>query len=202
MSHRRKDSSDRRKAKQANVKEYYELISPKYFGEQEIGQTPAKTPESVIGRIVEISLADITKDYAVMHIKLKFKVYEVVGKKAHTRFVGSDFTIDYLKSLVRRQTTRVDGIFNIITNDGYKMRITSLVFTESRIAQRHKFTIRKIMKEIIEEEANSLSFSEFVKSLIYGQTATNIYKKSRKIAPIRKVEILKTKILEAPTVAS
>lgn len=199
-SHRKKRSKGPKK--QVGKKELYTLVAPTYFDEVVLGYTPAKDPESVIGRTVEITLADITNDYSLMHIKLKFKAYEVIGNKANTKFIGSDFTRDYLRSLVRRSTTRVDGIFNIDTKDGFMLRITSLVFTESRIADRHKYAIRKIMREILEEEATSLDFSQFVLDIIQGKIATKIYRKSKKLVPVRKAEILKTKLITEPAAAS
>ena len=175
MSSRRKKSSD--KKKHMEVKEFYTLISPEYFGEAEIGMTPAKTPEHVISRVVEITLSDLTNDFSQMHVKLKFKVEKVIGNIAYTKFVGSDFTRDYLRSLVRRLTTRIDGIYNITTKDGYVLRITALVFTEHRISHKQKYSIRKIIKEILEEESAKLNFNEFVCDLVYGKTASKIYKK-------------------------
>jgi len=198
MSKHKKSSGEKKKFK--GQKEFYALILPKYFGELEVGYTPANSPEAVIGRTFEITLTDITNDFSVMHIKLKFKVEEVVGDKAYTKFVGCDLTRDYLRSLVRRSTTRVDGIFNITTKDGYTLRVTALVFTENRIAHRQKYTIRKIMKEILEEEAKNSEFPEFAQKLVYGTIADKIYKKARKIVPIRKTEILKCKLLSESAV--
>ncbi|MHA1268846.1 MAG: 30S ribosomal protein S3ae [Candidatus Helarchaeota archaeon] len=196
MSQSKKGSTE--KKKRAGQKEFYSLISPKNFNEMEIGMTPASTPEQVIGRVIEISLTDITNDISLMHIKLKFKVHQVVGNNAYTRFIGSDLTRDYLRSLVRRLTTRVDGIYNIMTSDGYKLRITSLVFTESRITHRQKYTIRKIMKGILEGEASSLKFDDYILDLVYGKISEIIYRESKRIVPIRKTEILKIKVLSEP----
>ncbi|MHA1231949.1 MAG: 30S ribosomal protein S3ae [Candidatus Helarchaeota archaeon] len=197
-----RSKSSAEKKKMMGKKEFYMLISPKYFGEVELGLTPAKTPEHVLNRVIEVSLSDITNDYSLMHVKVKFKVYEVIGNNAYTKFIGSDFTRDYLRSLVRRLTTRVDGIFNLYTSDGYFLRVTALVFTEFRIKHRQKYAIRKIMKEILEEEARTLPFQEFVKNMVYGKTAEKIYHKSKKIAPIRKSEILKIKVLGEPEKAA
>ncbi|MBD3229946.1 MAG: 30S ribosomal protein S3ae [Candidatus Lokiarchaeota archaeon] len=196
MSRRKKRS--RRSKKKVGLKKLYTLIAPKYFNEVELGFTPAKDPEQILGRTVEITLSDITNDFSVMHIKLKFKVTEVIGEKAHTEFISSNFTRDYLRSLVRRSTTRVDGIFNIKTSDDYKVRVTSLVFTESRVADRHKYSIRKIMRELIEQEAANLPFSKFVQDIIYGKIATKIYRKAKDLVPVRKAEILKTKVVKTP----
>lgn len=186
------------KKKPIGEKDMYSLISPKSFGEIEVGMSPAKSPESLIGRIIEVTLSDITNDLAVVHIKLKFKVAEVVGNNAYTKFVGSDFTRDYLRSLVRRSSTRVDGIYVIETNDKYKLRITALVFSESRITRRQQFSIRKIMKEVLDERAKSMSYADFTKEIIYGKIATEIYLRSKKFVPVRKSEILKCKLLLEP----
>ena len=202
MSSRRKKSSD--KKKHMEVKEFYTLISPEYFGEAEIGMTPAKTPEHVISRVVEITLSDLTNDFSQMHVKLIFLRLEnhflrsFSVKKLENSGISFIYTRDDLRSLVRRLTTRIDGIYNITTKDGYVLRITALVFTEHRISHKQKYSIRKIIKEILEEESAKLNFNEFVCDLVYGKTASKIYKKSKEIVPIRRAEILKSKLLVEP----
>ncbi|MCK7579727.1 MAG: hypothetical protein MZV65_31220 [Chromatiales bacterium] len=54
------------------------------------------------------TLGEITNDYAKQHVKMSFKIATVTGDAAYTEFVGHEVTRDYLRSLVKRRSSRVD----------------------------------------------------------------------------------------------
>ena len=89
------------------------LIAPSFFGNIELGSVPAEEDEKLIGRVVEATLYDITGDFSHMYMKMYFQVNEVDGKTAKTLFKGHEYSRDFLRSLVRRRTTKVDGLFNL-----------------------------------------------------------------------------------------
>jgi len=125
-------------------KKWYTVMSPPYFGGVELGAIPADDPSKLIGRIVDSTLYDITNDFAHQYLKLYFRVEEVEGKTARTVFKGHEYSRDYLRSLVRRRTTRVDGIFNATTKDKYGLTLAVSVFTLSRIKTSQEQVIRSI----------------------------------------------------------
>ena len=85
-----------------------------------------------------------------------FQVNAIEGKTARTLFKGHEYSRDYLRSLVRRRTTKVDGLFNLTTKDGFKLRIAVSALTLSRIKTSQEKTIRKIMDKTIKEKAAAL----------------------------------------------
>lgn len=182
-------------------KTWYSVYTPKFFGNVNIAEIPSSS--DVIGRTIETTLYDITNDFSQAHIKMFFKINKIEGNTAHTKFWGHDLTRDYLRSLVRRTTSRIDGIFNVSVKSEnspgkYKMRITAVVFTQKRAKMSQQKAIRAIMKYIIEEKANKLTYIEFVQECILGKIGSEIYKEAKVIFPIRKSEIMKTKIVSEP----
>ncbi len=89
------------------MKEWYIVYAPEFFGSKEIGLTPADDPEKVIGRVIETTLKDLTGDFTKGHVKLYFQVYDVKGQNAYTKFKGHTLARSYIRSLVRRRTTRL-----------------------------------------------------------------------------------------------
>ena len=71
-------------------KQWYEIISPKMFGEKVVGETLAVDPKSLVGRKIEVSLMELSRNYSQFYIKLEFRVEKVEGNKAFTTFVGHD----------------------------------------------------------------------------------------------------------------
>jgi small subunit ribosomal protein S3Ae len=179
-------------------KKWYNVVSPPYFGGVDLGAIPADDPSKLIGRIVDGTLYDITNDFAHQYLKLYFRIENLEGKTAQTIFKGHEYSRDYLRSLVRRRTTRVDGIFNIITKDKYGLTLAASVFTLSRIKTSQEHEIRAIMSKIIKEKASSLTFDQFVQELVLGKIASDIYNESKKISPLRHVGVRKSKLTTQP----
>ncbi len=179
-------------------KKWYTVMSPPYFGGVELGAIPADDPSKLIGRIVDGTLYDITNDFAHQYLKLYFRVEEVEGKTARTVFKGHEYSRDFLRSLVRRRTTRVDGIFNVTTKDKYGLTLAVSVFTLSRIKTSQEQEIRKIMSKIVKEKASTLTFDQFVQELVLGKVASDIYNDSKKISPLRHVGVRKSKLTLQP----
>jgi small subunit ribosomal protein S3Ae len=176
-------------------KVWYTVLAPPYFGNVEIGSIPADEPEKLIGRVLEVTLYDITGDFSHQYLKLYFQITRVDGKTAHTIFKGHEYSRDYLRSLVRRRTTKVDGIFNVTTKDGYRVRIAVCAFTLARIKTSQETAIRKIMAKIVEEKSKTLSLDQLAQEMVLGKIASDIYNEAKKIAPLRHVGIRKSKLL-------
>ncbi len=183
-------------------KKWYTVVAPPVFGEAPLGTTPADDPDKLIGRVMEVTLFDITGDFAHVHIKLYFQIYKVEGDTAYTRFKGHELLRDYIRSLTRRKSSKITGIFDVWTKDGYGLRVTAMVFTRYRCKTSQKKLIRKRMKEIIEKRAAESTLDEFIQAMVYsdqeGSLAQQIDEAARKIYAIRKVEIAKSKLLWVP----
>jgi small subunit ribosomal protein S3Ae len=96
---------------------------------------------------------------------------------------------------VRRRTTKVDGIFNVTTKDGYKFRVAVCAFTLSRIRTSQEQAIRKVMERVIREKAAALTMDQFAQEMVLGKIASDIYNETKKIVPLRHVGIRKSKLV-------
>lgn len=179
-------------------KRWYTVISPGYFGSVELGSVPADGPEKIIGRVIESTLYDVTEDFAHQYLKMHFQVIDVDGRRALTMFKGHEYSRDYLRSLVRRRTTRVDGIFNVTTKDNYSIRVSACAFTLSRIKTSQEKAMRLVMKDMIEEKASNLTFDQFVQEAVLGKIGSDIYNEAKKITALRHVGVRKSKVLSYP----
>jgi small subunit ribosomal protein S3Ae len=127
-----------------------------------------------------------------------FQVSNVEGKTAQTIFKGHEYSRDYLRSLVRRRTTRIDTLVNITTKDGYQLRLAVCAFTLSRIRTTQEHVIRAIMKKTVEQKAKELNFDQYVQEIVLGKIASDIYNEAKKVAPLRHVGIRKSKLVAQP----
>jgi len=179
-------------------KKWYTIVSPEYFGSVELGSVPADEPEKLIGRVIESTLYDVTEDFAHQYLKMHFQVVSLDGRRAVTMFKGHEYSRDYLRSLVRRRTTRVDGVFNVTTRDNYTLRVSACAFTLGRIKTSQEKAIRAVMRKTVEEKARSLTFDQYVQETVLGKLASDIYNEAKKITALRHVGVRKSRVLSYP----
>ncbi len=198
----RTEAAGRRRAKKTvdkwKVKKWYEMHASPEFNEIYIGQTPGEDDEHVSGRIIENSLYDFTQDFNHVSIKLRFKVSEVNGQLCNTTFVGHELTRDFIRSLVRRGSNRIDAIVNVKTKEGYVFRITSTIFTHAMSKTSQQNVIRKIMTDILTEKGNNLELKEFVQEMVFGSIERDIKRIANEISPIRDCKLVKSKLVGVP----
>jgi small subunit ribosomal protein S3Ae len=174
------------------------VMAPPYFGNVELGAVPADEPEKLVGRVVDSTLYDITNDFAHQYLKMYFQIIGIDGKTAKTIFKGHEYSRDYLRSLVRRRTTKVDAMFSITTKDGYKLQVSISAFTLSRIRTSQEKLMRAMMEKIILAKGSTLALDGFAQEIVLGKIASDIYNEAKKIAPLRHVGIRKSKLVLQP----
>lgn len=177
-------------------KEWYDILSPSIFGTTKIGETLASDPEKVKGRVLETTLGDLVDDFSKSHVKTFFKVKSVEDSKAKTEFIGHDMSREYVRSQVRRRSTKVDCITDITTSDGRKVRITAIAVTLQRVQNPQREAVHAAMDEYIKERASDYDFDQLAQQMVLGKFASDIYKEIKEICPIRRVEVKKSKLVE------
>ena len=183
-------------------KDWFDIILPRYFGETKVGETPAEDGALLNGRIFETTLAQITGDFSQEYIKMYFQVTGVEDHKAATVFKGHEYLRDYLRSLVRRRSTKIDGIYRVTTTDGYKVKIIVTAMTQVRIKSSQEHEIRSIMKTIVDEKAKTLSFDQIAHEMVLGKLASDVYNQAKNVTALRHVGVRKSELVAVPIVAA
>lgn len=182
------------------AKNWYTILAPSLFNNVPVAETLAETPDSLIGRVTEVSLQDLTNDFRKSHIKLLFAVDKIEQNTAHTQLKGHLLTSDYLRRMIRRRKSRVDGVFDIETRDGALLRVKPFAIAEKRIQSSQKKLIRNVMNEVISKEGKTKTLNSFIKDCLDGKTGSEIYKHCKIYYPVKRIEINKTEIIRLPTI--
>jgi len=191
----RKPSAERKPPKHVIT-----IYSPEYFGHKEIGATWVVDPQQAIGRTIWVSLYTLTGDFSKQYLLIRFKIVRVNDSIAETVFYGHEYGREFVRSLVRRGTSRIDGIFNLVTKDGFHLRVQATAFTLRRIGS-HSIKaklIRKAMKNVLENAAKNLDLAQLAQEMVLGKTASDIYQEAKKITLLRHVGVIKSKVLKIP----
>lgn len=178
---------------------WYKIIAPPYFGGIELQETPANSPQQVMGRTIETTLYEVTNDINHQSTHLQLLVEKMEGDKAFTGFKGHELARDYLRSLIRRGTSRIDGVINVTTKDERELRVAVTAFTTSRSKTTQEMGVRRVMYEIVRKKSSELNFDEFVQQMVLGKIASDVYNEAKKITPLRKIEVRKSKLTSLPS---
>jgi len=179
-------------------KGWYDIVAPPMFGSAKIGETLASDSSQLPGRVFETTLGDIIEDFSKSHIKLYFQVKGIEEGRALTSFIGHDMARDYIRSQIRRRATRISNISTVTTQDGHRLRVSSIVTTLRRVQSSRLEAIRRDMRKVIEARAGERTFDQFVQEVVLGKLAADIYKAAKRYCPVKRVEVWKTKVLAGP----
>jgi small subunit ribosomal protein S3Ae len=177
-------------------KQWYKITTPKEFGESEIGTTPARDPNLLLRRKVEATMRELSGDFSKQYVKLRFQISDVAGDTAHTRFMGHQVTTDYVRSMIRRGTSRIDAIMKLETKDGKKLKVHMLAITIKRAKSSQQRYIRETMEKLVKEAAANKTMNELVEDIIKGKLASSVYHETKKIYPLKRVETIKTRVID------
>ncbi len=190
-----KAKRQRRKIDTWKTKKWYDILAPPLFGEQKIGETLSSDPDNLVGRTIEAPLSNLIGDLSKQHVTLKFKITDVQDKTAKTGYVEHSITRAYMRSLIRRKTTRIEGVGDVVTKDGVKVRIKAIALALGRAQELQEKAIRKIMHGVAERNAKDMDFDKFIYDIVVGRVPTAMYREAGKIFPLKRLEVRKTEVI-------
>ena len=176
------------------AKSWFKVHVPDNLGKAYIGDTIANDAESVVGRIMTATLGEITNDYAKQHMKMSFKIQNVTGDSAYTEFVGHEVTRDYLRSLVKRRSSRIDCIVPVTTKDNKKVRLTVCCYTFARANISQEHAIRNALTQSVAVQAQAWDLTTLLTGIVSGEISRDLFKAVKTIYPTRRVEVIKSKV--------
>ncbi|MDD1680592.1 MAG: 30S ribosomal protein S3ae [Methanoregula sp.] len=181
------------------AKSWFKVHVPDNLGKAYIGDTIANDAESVVGRIMTATLGEITNDYAKQHVKMSFKIQNVTGDSAYTEFVGHEVTRDYLRSLVKRRSSRIDTIVPVTTKDNKKVRLTICTYTFARANLSQEHAIRNAIVKAVAVQAQAWDLTTLLNGIVSGEISRDLFKAVKTIYPTRRVEVIKSKVEQVAT---
>ncbi|MDD1676514.1 MAG: 30S ribosomal protein S3ae, partial [Methanomicrobiales archaeon] len=114
----------------------------------------------------------------------------------YTEFQGHEMTRDYLRSMVKRRTSRVDLVLPVVTKDGKNLRITVSCFTLSRANMAQVHAIRLAMQQYVVKHTPEIDLNTLIKEIVTGDMSKELAKMLKTIYPVRRVDVIKSKVEE------
>ena len=149
------------------------------------------------GRIYEMMQNELDGDFSKMHVKVKFRITHTVGSDAITEFIGHEVAKDHIRRQVRRARSKVDDTVDIVTEDGFYVRLKPLVITHRTAKSSQKQEIRSRAKEIILKAGATSTWVGIQKSIMDGSLESSIKDAVSAIHPVRTVLLRKTQLIQS-----
>ena len=156
----------------------------------------------LIGRNYEIMQNELDGDFSKMHVKIKFRVSDVLGSDAITEFIGHQMMQDHVRRQVRRDRGKIDDTVDVVTEDGFYARFKPLILTRERVKSSQKNEIRSVARNTILKFGASSTWVSMQKSVMDGELDALIKEEASKISPIRMVMIRRTQLIQSGVVTN
>ena len=177
-------------------KRWVTVLAPDSFNNIPVAYVPITNDKTAVGRVVEDTLFDILKGDPSQHqYKLFFQISKVTEEKATTVFKRYEYAKEFLRSLIRRGSSRINFIIDTKTKVGYLFRIKILTLSHRELNTSRKHALRLEAKKQIERIVPQMTIDEFVQAACYGKINSDIMATTKKIIRVRHVGLEKVKLL-------
>jgi len=177
-------------------KRWISVKAPDSFNNITIGYVPITDEEKAKGRAIEVTLFDILKGDPSQHqYKIYFQIVDVKDEKATTIFKRYEYAKEFLRSLIRRGSSKINFVIDVKTKDGSVFRIKVLALTHRQLNTSRKHSLRLIAKQVIEKNVSQMDLDEFVQAACYGKINSDIMGEAKKIIRLRHVGLEKVKLI-------
>ncbi len=179
-------------------KRWFTIRAPRHpWNFKRIGETLGETDDHIMGRVYEMTQQEFSGDFTKMHVLLRFRVTEVVGQDALTTFVGHAHQSDHTRRQIRRYRGKIDDVVDVVTTDGFLVRMKPLMITERRCQTSVKQAMRAKSAEIIRSYAAKSTYAKLQESMLGGDLETEIRNAVKAIYPCKNVVIRKSQLLQS-----
>jgi len=179
-------------------KKWVSVSAPDSFNNVHIADIPITDEEKAKGRVIEVTLFDILKgDPSQYQYKLYFQIDKVVGEKATTIFKRYEYAKEFLRSLVRRGSSKINFVIDAKTKDGYIFRIKVIALSHRELNSSRQHALRLIARKIIEKSVPNMTIDEFVQASCYNKINSDIMAATKKIIHLRHVGLEKVKLVRS-----
>ena len=177
-------------------KRWVTVNAPDSFNNIPIAYVPITDDENASGRVIEITLFDILKGDPSQHqYKLYFQINKVDGENASTIFKRFEYSKEFLRSLVRRGSSKINFIIDIKTKDGYVFRVKVIALTHRPLNTSRKHALRIIARDVINKTVPEMTIDQFVQATVYSKINSDLMAAFKRVIKVRHVGLEKVKLI-------
>ena len=187
----------RRQKDKWKAKRWYSIRAPRNpWSFKVIGETLAEEESLLKGRPYEIMQNELDGDFTKMHVKLRFRISDVVGNDAITEFIGHDVMKDFVRRQIRRDRGKIDDTIDVVTDDGFFVRIKPFIVTRSSVKASQKSETRSVARDVVMKFCGQSTWINVQKALMDGSLEESVSTAISKIQPVRAVFFRRSQLIQ------
>lgn len=176
------------KSSKKKKKSWYNIVSPKQFGNKVVGMTPAFEGADMGTRVLQINLNDLTNDHKHQNLKAYLGFSKVQAPNVSTEVVGFEMNPSTLKRVVKKQRSRGD-LSKVYETSDKKIRLKFTYVTRKKTSNAVLNTISEKIDEMITPALKKMTYEEVVGAFIARKFQYDLRKTLNKVYPLSFCEI-------------
>ncbi|MBW2985507.1 hypothetical protein KY313_02525 [Candidatus Woesearchaeota archaeon] len=179
----------KKKVLKAKKKFWFQVIAPKMFGEQVIGESYVSDAQLMNGKHLTVNLRVLTDDIKNQNVKIGFVVNNVKENKAHCSIISYQLLPASIKRMISRGKVRADDFFVGRTSDNVNVRVKIVMVTINVTSNSVVTHMRKEARELLGQRVSKLTYEGLLQELIAHRLQFSLKKELKKVYPLRACEI-------------
>lgn len=179
----------RTKQVRGKKKRWLQIVAPKSFNHQPLGETLIYEPEQALAKSITQSLMILLDDPRKQSYTIRFDVVDVKDSRAITQVIGMSMTPSAEKRLIRRHRNKVTDSFVMKIAGGRRIRVKPMLITRTRASKAAQKEIRKKTKEKLRDAWAKMRFDDIIHDIIEMKVQKHLKDFCSKTHPIRTADI-------------
>ncbi len=168
---------------------WVEILAPKLFNEQSIGETNVFEAKQAVGKGISVNMASLTGSHKKQTITISFNITGLREGKAITEIRGYKLANSSVKRMMRRGKAKIEDSFVCFTSDKVKIRVKPIVVTRTRANNSTLTSIRKALRNMISSAASKLTYAKMMEEVINYRIQKGMFESAKKVFPVSVCEI-------------
>ena len=120
----------------------------------------------------------------------------MVGNDAITEFIGHDVMKDFVRRQIRRDRGKIDDTIDVVTDDGFFVRIKPFIVTRSSVKASQKSETRSVARDVVLKFCAQSTWINVQKALMDGSLEESVSAAISKIQPVRAVFFRRSQLIQ------
>jgi ribosomal protein S3AE len=175
--------------KGAAKKRWIQILAPRIFNQQVIGETYVYDPREALGKPIAVNLMTLTRNPKQQGINVSFLITGQHEDKLTSDFTGFRIMPSVVRRMMRRGRDKIEDSFLCTTSDGKKIRIKPIIVTRSKAKSSILAALRKSMRQYLAKTASKTTYEQLSKDIIDHRLQREMRSAIAKIFPVSTCEI-------------
>ncbi|MFO7710976.1 MAG: hypothetical protein R6V53_04380 [Candidatus Woesearchaeota archaeon] len=173
----------------AKKKKWFQIIAPKLFMEQSLGETPAVEINDLMNKKLTVNMMSLTRDPKKQGVAATFTINGIRDGQATTALTGYRIVPTTIKRMVRRGKDRLDQTLKLKTKDKCIVEIKTILLTRGTTTSSVQVALHHKVREVLKKDIAKVEYDELVKQITQSKLQKGVFSKLKKIHPVAIFEI-------------